>query len=104
MKRRSYEEESQRGNETTVLRARGLRPAMPPPLKVQVTCFQMKGSMAPRQTDRQTVVPERLKFRYKKKRRTSLDRASKRDNEGMTKLLPEKKREGALDLIVRQKR
>ena len=61
MKRRSYEEESQRGNETTVLRARGLRPAMPPPLKVQVTCFHMKGSMAPRQTDRQIVVPERLK-------------------------------------------
>ena len=62
------------------------------------------GTETDRQTDRQTVVPERLKFSLKKNRRISLDRASKRDNEGMTKLLPEKKGEEALDLIVRQKR
>ena len=33
---------------------RGPLATLPPPLNVQVTCFQEKRSMAPRQTDRQT--------------------------------------------------
>ena len=61
------QEAGERGDEEEELRRRvakrqrdyctesqGPTATMPPPLKVQVTCFQMKGSMAPRQTDRQT--------------------------------------------------
>ena len=113
------QEAGERGDEEEELRRRvakrqrdyctesqGPTATMPPPLKVQVTCFQMKGSMAPRQTDRQTDSGAReteIQIKKKNNQRISLDRASKRDNEGMTKLLPEEKGEGTLDLKVRQK-
>ena len=104
MKRRSYEEESQRGNETTVLRARGLRPLCHPLSKFRWHASKWRGAWhRDRQTDRQWCQRDWNSV-LKKNRRISLDRASKRDNEGMTKLLPEKKGNGALDLKVRQKR